>query len=134
MVYDNGKKVLYLEVLQAIYGCIESALRWYKLYSEMLKREGFVINHYDKCVANKTINGKQCTIVWYVNDDKISHEGHEVVTTVIESTKNNLGDLTTTRRNKHRFLGMNITINKQKSIDIEIKDQLQKTIDIFFSK
>ena len=27
--YENGKKVLYLKVLQAIYGCIESALAWY---------------------------------------------------------------------------------------------------------
>ena len=67
VIYENGKKVLYLEVLQAIYGCIESALRWYELYSETLSKEGFVINPYDKCVANKIINGKQCTIVWYVD-------------------------------------------------------------------
>ena len=58
VIYENGKKVLYLEVLQAIYGCIESALRWYELYSETLIKEGFIINPYDKCVANKTINDK----------------------------------------------------------------------------
>ena len=35
---------------------------------------GFVINPYDMCVASKTINGKQCTIVWYVDDLKVSYE------------------------------------------------------------
>ena len=39
VVYENGQKVLYMEILQAIYGCIESALRWYELYSETLKRK-----------------------------------------------------------------------------------------------
>ena len=32
-VYEKDKKILYLEVLQAIYGCIDSILRWYELYS-----------------------------------------------------------------------------------------------------
>ena len=85
--YENSKKVLYLEVLQAIYGCIKSTLRWYELYSETLSKEGFVINPYDRCVANKTINGKQCTVVWYVDDNKILHEDPEVVTKVIELMK-----------------------------------------------
>ena len=131
VIYENGKKVLYLEVLQAIYGCIESALRWYELYSETLSKEGFVINPYDKCVANKIINGKQCTIVWYVDDNKISHEDPKVVTEIIDLMKKHFGDLTVTRGNKHRFLGMNLTINKKNSIEIEMKDQLQETIDMF---
>ena len=29
----NGKKVLYLHMLRAIYGCIESVFLWYKLFS-----------------------------------------------------------------------------------------------------
>jgi len=30
-------------------------------------------------VANKIIKGKQCTIVWHVNDVKVSHTAKEVV-------------------------------------------------------
>ena len=71
VVYEKGKKVLYLRVLRALYGCIESALLWYDLYSTTLEKEGFVINPYDRCVANKIINGKQCTIVFYVDDNKL---------------------------------------------------------------
>ena len=33
VVMEKGKKVLYLEILRALYGCIESALRWYELYT-----------------------------------------------------------------------------------------------------
>jgi hypothetical protein len=58
IVYENGKKVLYIKVLQAIYGCIESALLWYNLYASTLKGMGFEINPYDKCVANKIDNVK----------------------------------------------------------------------------
>ena len=42
--YEQGKKVLYLKVLRAIYGCIESALLWYNLYTQTLKAEGYILN------------------------------------------------------------------------------------------
>ena len=58
VIYGNGHKALYMEILQAMYGCIDSALRWYELYSETLQKEGFVINPYDRCVANEMIDGK----------------------------------------------------------------------------
>lgn len=45
--------------------------------------------------------------------------------------KKYFGDLTVTRGNEHRFLGMNIAINEKDSIVIEMKDQLQETIDMF---
>ena len=60
VVYENGKKVLYVRALKAIYGCIKSALLWYNLYESTLAKDGFEINPYDKCVANKMVNGKQC--------------------------------------------------------------------------
>jgi len=73
--------VLYV---QAIYGMIESALLWYELYVTVLLKDGFELNEYDKCVANKVINGKQCTIGWYVDDNTIGHVEDEVVDEVIE--------------------------------------------------
>ena len=130
-MYENGQKVLYMEILQAIYGCIESALRWYELYSETLEKEGFVANPYDRCVANKEINGKQCTIVWYVDDNKVSHADPAVVTDVIKLMKSHFGGLTVTRGKNHRFLGMNIEINKDKNIEIEMKDKLLEVIHMF---
>jgi len=34
---------------------------------------GFKLNEYDKCMANKTIKGWLCTIIWNVYNLKISH-------------------------------------------------------------
>ena len=60
----NGKKikVLYMKVIRAIYGCIEAALQWYIIFTGTLKKLGYKLNPYDKCVANKVINGNQCTM------------------------------------------------------------------------
>jgi len=55
--------VLYVRVLKAIYGMIESALRWYELFSSTLTDMGFIINPYAKCTANEIINGSQCTVI-----------------------------------------------------------------------
>ena len=38
---EGKKKVLYLRVLKAFYGCIESILLWYNLYKDKLEKEGF---------------------------------------------------------------------------------------------
>jgi hypothetical protein len=81
---EHGKKVLYLKLLKALYGCVQSALLWYELFSGTLQKMVFYLNPYNACIANKTINGKQCTIVWYVDDTKIFHMEYGVVTSVIE--------------------------------------------------
>ena len=43
----------------------------------------YVINPYDRCVANKIINGKQLTIVLYVDDNKLSHVDPNLVTEIL---------------------------------------------------
>jgi hypothetical protein len=58
VTYENGKKVLYLQLLKALYGCVKSALLWYELFTGTLQKLGFVLNDYDPCVANMVINEK----------------------------------------------------------------------------
>jgi hypothetical protein len=60
---ENGKTVLYVELLKALYGTLRAALLFWKLLTRKLIQWGFVINPYDWCVANQMIDGKQCTIV-----------------------------------------------------------------------
>ena len=67
VVREGGKDVLYLRLDKALYGCVQSALLWYNLFSKTLKAMGFVLNRYDPCVANTVFNNKQCTITWYVD-------------------------------------------------------------------
>ena len=52
-----------------------------------MEKEGFVLNTYDKCTENKMINGKQCTIQWYVDNNKVIHVSADVIKEVIYITK-----------------------------------------------
>ena len=54
---ENGKKVLYLRLKKVLYGCMQSAILWYDTFKGALQEMGFQINKYDRCVANKTIDG-----------------------------------------------------------------------------
>jgi hypothetical protein len=129
--YENGKKALYLQLLKALYGCVKSALLWYHLFSSTLQQEGFVLNPYDTCVANKDIDGSQCTVLWYVDDNKISHVDDKVVTRVIKKIESKFGKMTVTRGSKHTFLGMKIRFNKNKKLDIKMREYIEEAIDDF---
>jgi hypothetical protein len=74
VVLENRKKVLYVEVLKAIYGMLEAALMWYKTFRKDLEDIGFVFNPYDPCVANRKVQGSQQTILFHVDDLKLSHK------------------------------------------------------------
>ena len=108
MRYENGKKVLYVKILRAIYGCIESALLWYKLYSETLEGMEFVINTYDWCVSDKMINGNQCTIMWYVDNNKLSHVDPNIFTEILEEINKHFGELVVSRGGEHDFLVVDV--------------------------
>ena len=129
---ESGKRVLYLRLLKALYGCVKSALLWYELFTSTLQEMGFELNPYDPCVANKMINGKQCTIGWYVDDNKISHVDPDVVTSIIEKIEEKFGKMTVTRGKVHTFLGMKITLQKDKTVMIvEMKEYIKDAIEDF---
>jgi hypothetical protein len=92
---------------------------------------GYVLNDYDPCVANKMINGKQSTIAWYVDDNKISHEDPKVNSETVRIIEETFGKMTVTRGKKHVFLGMNVTYNDNGSATINMKDYLKEAIADF---
>jgi hypothetical protein len=88
---ENGKPVLYVALKKALYGTLKAALLFWKKLTSKLKEWGFTINPYDSCVANKEINGSQCTILWHVDDLKISHVDADVVTSIIKLVSQEFG-------------------------------------------
>ena len=115
-------------MLRPLYGGIELTLKWYKLYSETLMEKGFRIKQYDICVANKLVNGKQCTIVWYVDSKKMSHMEAKVVDDFINDLKKHFGELVVTKVRKHTCLGVNINIPEDKKVEINMKEQFLESI------
>ncbi len=51
----SGQKVLIVECLNAVYGTMVAALLYYKKFVKSLTKQGFKLNPYDGCVANKIV-------------------------------------------------------------------------------
>ena len=128
---DNVKSVLYVRLQKALYGTLQASLLFWKRLSELLKDWGFKANEYDRCVMNKTIKGKQCTILWHVDDLKISHVDAEVVTSIIDDLSQEFGkhdDLTVNRGDVHDYLGMTLDYSKKGKIQFQMFDYIDNMI------
>jgi len=133
VVIEKGNKVLYVQLDKALYGCVKSAVLWFNTYSQTLKDMGFELNPYDNCVANAMIDGKQCTIVWYVDDNKISHVDAKVVDKVIAKIEERYGEMSKTRGKEHEFLGMVLKFSDGK-LEISMEKHIEKALDSFMGK
>lgn len=82
---------------------MKSALLWYDLLRNTLKKIGFTLN--PPCMANCVIDGKQCTIAWYLDDTKILHVDPNVVSNIINKIEECFGKMTVTQGKEHVILG-----------------------------
>ena len=131
VTFENGKKVIYVRLNKALYGCVRSALLWYEMLLGALKEMGFEVNPYEQCVANAMINGTQATIAWYVDDLKISHVQSEVVTDIIKELERRFEKMTVTRGNEHTYLGMNIAFKGDGTVELKMEQYIDEAIAAF---
>jgi hypothetical protein len=68
---EKGKDMMYLHLTKAPYGTLQAALLLWKDLRGYLILEGFKLNPYDNCVANKIVNGAQSTVLWYIKNLKL---------------------------------------------------------------
>ena len=128
MVKEKGKPVIYVELLKALYGTLRAARLFWETLSGKLQEWGFILNPYDSCVANKHVNGKQCTITWHVDDLKISHVEEHVVRSVIQKIKEEFGqhsDLSMHIGKRHDYLGMILDFNSPGVLEVDMSDYIQ---------
>ena len=100
----NGQ--MYCRLNKALYGTVEAARLWYDLVVKTLTDNGFVMNEYDKCVFNKTINGSQCTILFHVDDFLITSVSSEALDQVENIFRKAFEKITVKTGQVHSFLGM----------------------------
>jgi hypothetical protein len=102
-VGPDNKPLLYVKLQKALYGCLRSALLFYLKLLKDQEGNGFKLNPYDPCVANKMVNGKQFTITWHVDDLKLSHVDVKEVDKTIEWLKSIYGEDMWVSRGKKRL-------------------------------
>ena len=111
LTYEGKTPVIYTQLSNALYGTLQPALVfWCKLQGLLVDQFGFTPNPYDQCVANKIIQGKQCTVGWHVDDIMVSHVDKSVVEGIISqfSKYGVEAPLTITSGKIHDYLGMKI--------------------------
>jgi len=91
MAWQKKESYAICSIKKALYGTLQAALLFWSLLSKTLENCGFTINPYDQSVTNKIRNGKQCTIVWHMDDLKISHVDKDVIEGIIIKLNKKLG-------------------------------------------
>jgi hypothetical protein len=136
-VKENSKDVIYVILQKALHGIFQAALLFWQNLSTQLAEWGFETNPYDFCVANKTIDGKQCTIVWHVDNLKISHVDRKVVTTIMNLLDGKYGQeivggkrapLTITQGKVHDYLGMTLDYSEPGFVNLDMTDYVAKVL------
>jgi hypothetical protein len=134
VVFEKGRKVLYVLVLRAIYGMLVASLLWYKKFRGDLEQIGFHFNDYDPCVANRMVNGKQHTIRFHVDDVKASHIDpvvNDKFDAWLNKTYGSLGEVKTTRGPIHDYLGMIFDYSEKGIVKIDMCDYVKGMLDDF---
>ncbi|CAJ1967521.1 unnamed protein product [Cylindrotheca closterium] len=128
----TGKKLLYVRLKPALYGCIKSAMLWWLMLSELLIEDGFKLNLYDLCVANKTLScGTKITICWYVDHLKILSKNEQAVHDIIKKLEDRFGAMRKSFRKKHTYLGMEVEFCDDGSMRLSVPDHIKECMEDF---
>jgi hypothetical protein len=131
VVMEGKERVMYVELLKALYGTVRAArLFWEKLSGKLLEW-GFVPNPYDPCVMNKIVEGKQLTVAWHVDDLKASHVMSTVVDKFIEDMEREFGKETPINKSRgkvHDYLGMTLDFSKPGEVTVTMIDYIKAVL------
>jgi hypothetical protein len=134
MSEENGKQVIYVKLQKALYGTLQAALLfWENLTEFLLTTElGFTLNLYDSCVVNKMIDSKQCTIIWQVDNLKLSHVKQSVLEDIADKLNTKYGQETPLAMHHgkiHDYLGMTIDYSEDGKVEFMMTDYVQGILD-----
>ena len=136
VVYEGNNKVLYVRMIKALYGMLQSSLLYYKKFRKDIESIGFKVNPYDPCVANRIVNGKQHTVTWHVDDLKSSHVDSKVNDQFLEWLKkkyasDEIGEVKVMCGNKHDYLAMTLDYSLPGVLRVDMTKYVKSMIDDF---
>lgn len=136
IVMEGKEMILYVQVLKALYGMLQSSLLFYKKLRADLEAIGFQVNPYDPCVANRIVNGQQHTVTWHVDDIKSSHKDPEINTKFLKWLEEKYGDtklgqVKAVRGKRHDYLGMVLDYGDPGQVKIDMTEYVKSMINDF---
>ena len=131
-VNRKGTAILYVKMQKALYGFLRSALLFYNKLLADLEGDGFVLNPYDSCVANKVVDGKQMTDCWHVDNLKVLHCDPAQVTVFGEWLSEKYGVAVAIHRGKvHEYLGMIFDFSPKRKLMVTMMEYIKNIIKDF---
>ena len=97
---------LVVELDQALYGCIQSALLWHTELSTFLRTLGLVPNDTDPCVYNRTVSNIQITVAVYVDDLIITCSRNTFIDELTSALRSKYKEIKVVEGLIHNYLGM----------------------------
>jgi hypothetical protein len=139
MTGNKGIKQFIVQCQNAIYGAMIASLLYYRKFTTSIIGYGFKINPHNPCVANKIVDGNQMTILYHVDDCKLSHVDPKANDDMItwlrknyESTfKDGSGEMKVSRGNVHTFLGMMLDFTTPGEVIISMFDYIDELLSAF---
>jgi hypothetical protein len=118
-----------------------AALLYYKKFVKNLRKQGYKINPYDGCIANKMVKGKQIMICFHIDDCKISHESSKVIDDTIDWLRvayeiifeDGSGAMKVHCRKVHKYLGMSLDFSHKGQCRVSMYDYVDSILEAFDS-
>ena len=138
-VDSKGELVLYVHLLNVLYGIMKAALLYYECFVRDIMVIGFKLNPYDPCVANKIVRGKQLTIAWHVDDLKVSHKKYQVVSHMVKWLKakyeqlfeDGSGVMMITHGKIHDYLSMQLDFSMPREVKVTMNPYVKEIMTLF---
>ena len=110
---DQKSGTMWVQILKAMYGLVQSAALWFEVLSKFLKSVGFVPNPEDECVLVKNDNGKSVVIVLYVDDILVLVDDREKIDWLHKILEDEYETVELDKGDSFTYLGM--VISKEKN-------------------
>ena len=104
--YVKKDDTMVVKLDKALYGCIESAKRWYQHLKGALEKLVFVPNPEKGCCFNRGVGDKQCTVLVYVDDLLVTCKDEVTIVGVIKALQAKYFDVQEHTGVRHSYLGI----------------------------
>ena len=125
---EQGELVQYVQLMKGLYGCLQAAIQFWKKLSAQLVEWGSTINPYGCCVMNKMVGGDQLTIMWHVDNLKMSHVSSKVLDNLLGQLNlvfRQEVPLTVNKTKKHDYLGITLDYSHRGKVIIDMEQYIK---------
>ena len=117
---SKRRMILYVKMKKDLYGILKSVPLFYLKLVGDLTRAGFKINSYEPCVMEKIVGGEHMTVLFHMDDLKVSHKIDKAITEVIEYLDGAYPELKAVRVDVHDYLGMRLEYSTKGQVEVSM--------------